>query len=177
MMKKCCKLFFLKSFNLELRREDFSWVVKELRKREAEEDGNHDADPTVVDFCDNFSTFDSITKENEGSTINKLWSASLHKNPELLIVQNVFHFAHFVYIACTLSSASGWQQYQELFARWLNSGSGMNAVVNFYFSDFSYSPKALVILQERYRPSVDQKEDQNCLRFFFLGLFGSPCMP
>ena len=119
-------------------------MVKELRKREAEQDGNRDADPTVEDFQAPFNYIDlSKTEKSElpipkqvdyGDVFWKLLSASLHKNPELLIVQNVYHFAHFVYIACTLSSASGWQRYQELFARWLNSGSGMNAIVNYYFS-------------------------------------------
>ena len=58
MMKKCCKLFFLKHINSELCREDFLWVVKELRKREAEQDGNRDADPTVEDFQAPFNYID-----------------------------------------------------------------------------------------------------------------------
>jgi hypothetical protein len=174
MMKKCCKLFFHKHINLELCREDFLWVVKELRKREAEQDGNRDvtdADPTVAD-CQ--SLFNYIVQNPELPIqedvdfddfyrLLKLLSASLHKNPELLIVQNVYHFAHFVYIACTLSSASGWQRYQELFARWLNSGSGMNAIVNLFFSNRLSIPVALMILSEKYYPS----EDQNRLQFFF----------
>jgi hypothetical protein len=130
------------------------WVVKDLRKFEC-----HHVDPITkcyeeccIECCelcciaclhatdeeapDELSfTYSSKNFEidfpfDTKDTVGKLLTASLHKNPELLYVQNIYYFAHFVYIACTLSSASGWQRFQELFARWLNSGSGMNAVVN-----------------------------------------------
>ena len=130
-MKKCCKLLFVKHINSELCREDFLWVVKELRKSEND---NPNLEPEPEDLNLNWSSsIVSLSDNNNARICDKLGDASLLKNPEILIVQNVYHFTHFVYIACTLSSASGWQRYQELFARWLNSGSGMNAIVNHYF--------------------------------------------